>query len=252
MIIDAPAPSLEKELKALWLEAFGAEEGAYYDVFAARGYAPERSRCILEDGQLLAALYWLDCSLEGRKLAYLYGVATARAHRGKGLCRRLMADTHSHLASLGYTGAVLVPAQGLSGVYEAQGYRFFGGVREFVCGPALTGQPLCRITAGEYVRLRRERMPARGIVQEGENTALLEAVAQCYAGPDLLLAAAVEGDTLRGLELLGDPGNAPGITGALGCSQGRFRIPGDRPFAMYLPLDGDTSARPEYFGLAFD
>jgi hypothetical protein len=59
-----------------------------------------------------------------------------------------------------------------------------------------------------------------------------------------------DGEKLLGLELLGNTDAAPGIVAALGCKEGRFRIPGGTPFAMYRPLS-DISA-PTYFGLAFD
>lgn len=252
MIIENPDEARLPELKQLWLEAFGSAEADYYDVFAARGFSPARCRCILEGDTPVAALYWLDCSCRGRKVAYLYGIATALSHRGRGLCRRLMADTHALLRQEGYAGALLVPVKGLEGMYAAMGYRPFGGIREFVCGPENMPVQLRRITAGEYARLRSQLLPEGSVLQEGENLTLLEGLAQCYTGQGFLLAAAVEGDTLRGLELLGDASVAPAVTAALGCSRGSFRTPGQTPFAMYHPLDGGTLTGPAYFGLAFD
>ena len=74
----------------------------------------------------------------------------------------------------------------------------------------------------------------------------------CDAGADFLLAAAPNGDSLTGMELLGSAGTAPGILGALGFSHGRFRTPGAAlPGAMFRPLRADADA-PGYFGLIFD
>ena len=44
---------------------------------------------------------------------------------------------------------------------------------------------------------------------------------------------------------------APGILAALGRERGTFRSPGDKPFAMYHSLTGE-SWMPGYFGLAFE
>ena len=88
----APADSLIPSLRDLWKAAFG-DTDAFLDDFFSTAYAPHRCRCIVMDGQVAAALYWLDCACEGRKLAYIYAVATHPHHRGKGLCRTLMSET---------------------------------------------------------------------------------------------------------------------------------------------------------------
>ena len=92
-----------------------------------------------------------------------------------------------------------------------------------------------------------------GVLQEGENLAFLATQAELYIGQNCLLAAIRDGNTLIGLELLGDHQLAPGIVQTLGYAMGCFRIRGQRkPFAMYLPLGGSSLAAPTYFGLAFD
>ena len=79
------------ELRSLWKTAFG-DEDAFLDAFFSTAYSPDRCRCIIEDDGIQAALYWFDASCAGHKFAYLYAVATDPAHRGKGLCRKLMED----------------------------------------------------------------------------------------------------------------------------------------------------------------
>lgn len=237
-------------LRSLWKEAFG-DTDAFLDSFFSAGFAPQRSHCVLADDALAAALYWFDCSLGGEKIAYIYAVATAAAHRGKGLCRALMDSTHAHLQALGYAGAVLVPGEAfLFEMYGKMGYQVCSHIAEFSCvsGAPL---PLREVSADEYAMLRRQLLSAGGVVQEKENLAFLQTQSRLYAGEGFVLAAAKQ-DALQVVELLGDCRLAPGIVAALGKTKGSFRCPGsDRPFAMFLPLQ-EGAPVPTYFGLAFD
>ena len=250
MNVDYPLSEQLEGLKALWQEAFGDEDG-FLEHFYTHGFAPDRCRCITLDGQIAAALYWFDCSYQGKPLAYLYGVATAKMHRGKGLCRNLLENTHAHLKYLGYAGAILVPAKdGLFQMYEKMGYAPCASVSEFTCRAGDTPVSLRSVDAEEYGRLRREFIPERGVLQEGDNLAFLETMAQFYAGDDFL-AAVYTGEKCVVPELLGNTDAAPGILAVLHKNEGQFRTPGaEKPFAMYHALS-DLPA-PEYFGLAFD
>ena len=60
MTIDSPKIDQLPQLRALWKEAFG-DTDAYLDSFFTLGFSPERCRCVTEDGQVSAALYWFDC-----------------------------------------------------------------------------------------------------------------------------------------------------------------------------------------------
>ena len=95
MKIDYPTQNQISDLQALWKQAFG-DEDAFIDLFFAHGFSPDRCRCITVDGKLAGALYWFDCSFRGHPMAYLYGVATGKAFRGKGICRALTENTHAH------------------------------------------------------------------------------------------------------------------------------------------------------------
>jgi predicted acetyltransferase len=108
MRIDAPTTAQIPALRALWKEAF-ADEDVFLDIFFSASFSPERCRCLTVQDQLAAALYWMDCSAGEAKLAYIYAVATAKAYRGRGLCRALLEDTHAVLKRMGYAGAILVP-----------------------------------------------------------------------------------------------------------------------------------------------
>ena len=236
---------MEKTMwKALWSAAFG--DDGWIDSFFRTAFQAENTLAIFRDGQLAAGLAWMDVTCEGRRLAYLYAVATAPEYRHQGLCRELMANAQKALAARGYDGSVLVPADdGLRQMYAAMGYRSFGGV-ENLTPPAGAPVPLWEVTPEEYAALRRNYLPQGGIVQEDGAIEYLAESAKLYAGNGFLLAATED----EPMELLGDASQAAGIVGALGKDQGTFRLPGPSPFAMFRPIC-DDSWTPAYFGLDF-
>lgn len=253
MIIDAPKPGHRIALRTLWKEAFG-DSDKFLDTFEKTAFSPDRCRCISEGDEILAALYWFDCSLHGHRLAYLYAVATAKTHRGKGLCRTLMENTHAHLKTLGYVGVLLVPGEShLFGFYEKLGYRTCSNIGELSCTASAEKTDLRLLSTEEYAALRRKYLPENGVLQDRENIAFLATMATFYAGDDFLLAAECEENSLRGIELLGNTSKAPAILASLDCTDGIFRVPsGNKSFAMYYPLSEATLPAPIHFGLAFD
>lgn len=252
MTFEVPAQAQIPQLLELWKESFGEWNG-FWELFRETAFSPRRCRCILENGEITAALTWLDCACEGQKLAYIYAVVTSPAHRGRGLCRRLLADTHALLSAEGYGAAVLVPAEpGLRAMYEKMGYRTCTAVAEFACKAATVPVPLRAIGVSEFAALRRKFLPRAGVLQEGENLIFLARQAQFYAGADFLLTAYGDGENLTAIELLGNQSAAPGILRALGAKKGSFRCPGTEiPFAMIRPLT-ENAVVPAYFGFAFD
>lgn len=253
MIINRPTAADIPALRALWREAFSDSDESL-DGFFGTAFSHKRSLVLRDGGEVLAALYWFDCSLRGEKIAYIYAVATAGEHRGRGLCRALMNSTHEQLLTLGYRGAVLVPGdESLFALYEKMGYKVCSELCEFTVKADTLGMDLRHIDGAEYESLRRELLPEGGVVQEGENTAFLQTFVDFYAGNGVVLAAGKSGDVLHCVELLGDNEKASAVLSALGCREGKFRTPGrGRAFAMYLPLDGGENVPPSYFGLAFD
>lgn len=231
--------------KALWAAAFG--DDGWIDSFFRTAYRPENTLAIFREGQLAAGLAWMQTSCQGRKLAYLYAVATAPEYRHQGLCRELMANAQKTLAAGGYDGSVLVPADdGLRQMYARMGYRNFGGVENltFTAGEPVS---LREVTPEEYAALRRNYLPQGGIVQEDGAIEYLAESAKLYAGNGFLLTATQD----EPMELLGDASQAAGIAGALGKDRGTFRLPGTAPFAMFRPICDDFWT-PAYFGLAFE
>lgn len=252
MIIDVATREDVPALRRLWKEAFG-DTDAFLDLFFSAGFSPARCRTVREGDTLLGALYWFDCLWEGKRLAYLYAVATANAFRGQGVCARLMADTHRHLRSLGFSGAVLVPgSDALFNMYEKLGYARFGGIAEVSATAGAIPISVQQITAADYMAKRNAFLPA-GSVLPGEATLpFLSSLLTFYEGEGWLLAAAIEDGRLAGKEFLGDSAQLPGILNALGMGKGIFYTPGaERPFAMFRHF-GNCAAMPAYFAFALD
>lgn len=252
MRIDAPSPAHVSPLRELWQDAFGDSE-EFLDLFFTFGFSPECCRCVFQEDTPVAAAYWFDCTLEGRKIAYLYAVATLTSHRGRGLCRLLVEDIRRVLAESGYCAAVLVPqSEGLRQMYRRMGYRDAGSHREFSCTAAADPVPLRSISPEEFARRRKELLPGGSVIQEGRNLAFLSNLAEFYEGAGFLMAACREGSSLTVPEFLGDSTLCPGILCSLSCETGTFRSPGgNAPFAMALPLQ-ENAPEIAYFGFAFD
>ena len=236
-----PTPGEEPRLRALFTEAFGDE--AFTDLFFRTGYSPER--CLgAFDGELLGALHWFDCCLDGKRAAYIYGIAAFKSCRGRGVGSRLIRSALAELKNLGYEGIFLVPAEeSLFGYYERFGFQPISTIRECRI-EAGAPVPLRRLTSDAYAAARRRLLPGHSLIQEGPCLALLEGYAALYATDRAL--AAVSGDMVW--ELLGEAADAPGLIAALGLTAATVRTPGPgRPFAMGLGVDG-----PIYLGLALD
>lgn len=236
-----PRPGEESALRSLFTEAFGDE--AFTDLFFRTGYSPQRCLAAF-DGDLLAALHWFDCSLEGRKAAYVYGIAAFRRCRGQGIGSALIRFAIDHLKALGYGIIALVPAEErLFPYYERFGFRPASAIRETLV-PAGDPLPIRRLTVSDYADSRRRLLPERSLLQEGACLHLLAGYADFYATPKAI--AAVSDHMVW--ELLGEEGDAPGLIAALGIPAATVRTPGsDQPFAMAIGAEA-----PIYLGLALD
>ena len=252
MNFEHPGNDQISQLLQLWKDVFGEYEG-FWELFLDTAFSPDHCRCITKDGQVMAGLYWFDCSCCQDKIAYIYAVVTDPHHRGKGLCRKLMADVHTLLKEQGYASVMLVPAkESLREMYRKMGYENCAGIGSLTCTAGETAAKVRTIDIPEYAALRRKLLPEKAVLQEGVQLSFLVAQAQLFAGEDFLLAAYLEDGTLHGVELLGNTNAAPGILRAFGCEKGIFQIPGrDKSFAMIHKLQED-SITPNYFGFAFD
>lgn len=251
MKIKHPSDTQIPALRQLWQRVFGDTE-EFLDLFFSVGYDRQRCLCACHGEQVAAAMYWLDCTCDGRRVAYLYAVATEEAFRGRGLCRALTEQAHRVLKERGYAGAILVPAEpGLFAMYGKMGYRTCTSVEEWEASAASDPLVLTELSKEEYAVRRRKMLPAGGVVQEGETLELLAGMGRFYAGADVLLMAISTDAGLWVPELLGDRTKSGAVVAALGATHGKFRGPGeDTAFAMYCAFDGMPA--PNYLGFALD
>ena len=252
MKTNRPDDSLIPGLRSLWKEAFG-DTDAFLDLFFFTAYDHDRCRCIVTEGRVEAALYWLDMTCDGQKFAYIYAVGTAVSARGKGLCRTLMAETAAVLKEAGYHGAILVPQDPpLHIMYGKMGYLPATPIEQSIYAAGETSLPITQITAEEFASLRPGFSPA-GSVQCGQVTvAFLDKLAVFYRAPGLLAAVSREEKHLRILDYLGPKEAIPSLVTALGRTEATVRTVGTGTnFAMYYPLD-PACKQPGHFTLALD
>lgn len=252
MHIDYPSWGAVPALRALWKEAF-SDTDVFLDAFFESAFSPRRCRCITEGEGVLAALYWFEGTCADQRFAYLYAVATARAHRGRGLFSALLADTKSVLAAQGYDGILLVPeSESLGRMYEKFGF--------FPCTRVNTGKvcaadwetPFREIGPAEFAARRRALLPPCSVIQEGETLRFLGSQYRFWTGENWLAAGQIYEGKLVCQEFLGDRSVLPGLLRALGVETGTCRMPGDgEAFAYLLPLQPGC-LEPRYFGLALD
>ena len=80
----------------LWLEAFG--EGEESAKFVFEGFSGYQHIYVLEEERAVVCMACaVPCSLQGKEGIYLYGVATKKSHRGKGLMSALLELSLIHI-----------------------------------------------------------------------------------------------------------------------------------------------------------
>lgn len=111
----------ELACKRLWMEAFGDGED-FADSFIIRYYSRRRAVTATVDGQLAAMLHLVPFESELGRTTYIYGVATARAFRRRGLAAGLMREAMQRIEERGDDAAFLIPTPGEEWLRE-----FYGG-----------------------------------------------------------------------------------------------------------------------------
>lgn len=131
---------------SLWSETFGDSREAVEGFFAAFPHCI--SYVAVENGQVVAMAHALPQLLSpDTKAAYLYAVATDKNHRGRGLCRTLMAFAETDLKARGFGACVLTPGEpSLFRFYENLGYQteFFRHRTAFEGGSPISLQEYAR------------------------------------------------------------------------------------------------------------
>lgn len=150
-------------ISVLWQEAFGDSPECVSAFFAAfpgcRSYVAEESGEITAMVHALPQILRADSDLPA---AYLYAVATLKSHRGRGLCRKLMAFAEADLKEQGFRCAVLTPGEpSLFRFYEALGYAAVFTRRRTAWEE--TGTP---VSAAAYAQLREASLSVPHMVYD--------------------------------------------------------------------------------------
>ncbi len=108
---------------SLWQEAFGDSEEVVLDYMNAL-YTPDNMIVYTEGEKVVAMASMLAISCKAKKGRYVYAVATAKSHRGKGLCKEVMSFVEKAARERGESFLILVPAEkSLFEFYEKMGYN---------------------------------------------------------------------------------------------------------------------------------
>lgn len=253
MIIDFPKNSNIPSLKALWKEAF-QDTDEFIDLFFSLAFSEENSLAVYDNGELAASLYWFDGKVGDGKAAYIYGVATKKAQRGKGYSTSLLKKCHELLSDKGYSAAILVPAdKELFNFYGRLGYNecCFIELDEVVASKEKVA--FKEISAEEYLTQRNNYLPQNSLIFDNKRLHFLASITDFYKGDSFIFAKSKDTDTLRIIEFFGSENLLSSVIGSLDFSSATVRRYGkSKPFAMYLSLEKSFCTVPEYLGFAFD
>ena len=131
-------------LKSLWQTAFG-DDPAYIALFFDGTWQRSHTFADFENGQLVSALYLLDCFvvLGGKQFSgyYLYAAATLPDFRKQGRMAGLLEEAKAFAAQQGRAFIALVPGEpSLTAYYEKFGFftamhRYAGHLQGELCTP---------------------------------------------------------------------------------------------------------------------
>lgn len=247
MIIRNPENKDIPSLKKLWSEAFN-DSDAFIDSFFSVAYSEKRAMIAEVDSSVASMLYWFDASFLEKKVAYIYGVATSKDFRNKGLCNALMTALHGHLKASGYIGASLVPSsEKLFDFYEKMGYIKSVYKNEEIVFAEKGVCDFSEISIEEYNDLRKSYLPKNSVTQD--NLAFLKLQTKFFKGEDFIFA--LRSGPFFAVEFWGNKSMQPYILYSKNIKKGVFRTFGKKtPFAMYLPFE--ETKLPEYLDFAYD
>ena len=135
-------PSDLEALKALWLACFEEREDAA-DLFFNRNISACHAYAAEDSGTVVAALYLIDCTLNGFQAHYLCGAATLKRYRKRGIMSALIEYALEDAQNRGDRYSLLLPAnEALYRFYARLGYRPDCYVKTAVFETADTGGAL--------------------------------------------------------------------------------------------------------------
>jgi predicted N-acetyltransferase YhbS len=128
-MIEFASEKYRKGIIELWQEAFG-DKAEFINGFLDRMNYAENMLVYSENGEVCGMATMLPVFCGKNKGRYVYAVATAKNHRGKGICNRIMRAVDEFIVKQNEKFAILVPASdSLFGFYEKMGYA------QIVCKP---------------------------------------------------------------------------------------------------------------------
>ena len=128
-----PQPEDRAEIAALWQDIFH-DSGACLDLFFSRVYRPENTLVIKKAHRITASLQMIPHEIKTPvgilPSAYVCGVFTHPAERGKGLMTTLMTEALLQMRRRGYAASTLIPSEArLFDLYRKFGYTHPAGHR---------------------------------------------------------------------------------------------------------------------------
>ena len=99
----------EQECRRLWREGFPTDEDRFIEHFLADYFNPKRLLSIESEGKMVAMAHLVPFDSEIGRLAYLYALTTAEAHRGKGFASQLVDEAMKRACDEGFRAVILIP-----------------------------------------------------------------------------------------------------------------------------------------------
>ena len=180
------------DIKSLWSEAFGDDEGFIEGVITSPDY--RGAVCAFLDGELIGAAHLL--AFAGRDDAlYCYAVATSERSRGLGICSEILSLLRRY-SDENNVAILLHPAsRSLSGFYEARGFKPLAYTHSYRCTG--DGGSYNAVSVSEYAHIRDFAYGGRGYFGWSEDVLSLTGLS--FIGFDVdgeYCAAAVYGDKI--------------------------------------------------------
>lgn len=110
----------EQACRHLWREGFPNDEASFVDAFLQDYFAPTRMLSIEADGAIVAMAHLIPFESEIGRVAYLYGLATERAYRGRGYASELINRALRLAEEQGAKAVVLIPGEESLRAYYAR------------------------------------------------------------------------------------------------------------------------------------
>ena len=239
MIIRKPTAEDLPFLSKLWQEAFG-DSPEDVENFHETAFSFERALVADEAG----AVYWMDVSLSGEKMAYLYAFAVEKACRGKGIGKAILEKALETLKGEGYAGAVLVPGEdSLYAYYQKAGFVPFGKTQKRQVEKCAPPMAVKEILPETYFALRQKAKPE--LIWAEEAIAYLGRFCRLYVAENGLLALGRDGVQ----EFVGNWDALPHILYTLNIESVQALAPGENPCAMAYCFE--EIALPDSFAPSF-